>query len=175
MKKEPMETTILISTFLATGIKARELRNLRIQDVNLEQGYITVNVTKNKEARIIPISSALHIALSEWIQVRNASREDYLFCNIYGEQIQRTVLQTLVKRYSLRRGVKRYGLHLYRHTFITLSVRKGMSPVMLKRITGHKSMKMLERYYAFNPTDLVNIVDEYNPLEDFKPKQKKYG
>lgn len=49
-----------------------------------------------------------------------------------------------------------------------------MSPVMLKRITGHKSMKMLERYYAFNPTDLVNIVDEFNPLEDFKLKQKKY-
>ena len=49
-----------------------------------------------------------------------------------------------------------------------------MSPVMLKRITGYKSMKRLERYYAFNPTDLVNIVDEFNPLEDFKPKQKKY-
>lgn len=36
---------------------------------------------------------------------------------------------------------------------------------MLRRITGHKSVKMLERYYAFNPTDLVKIVDEYNPLE----------
>lgn len=165
---------VIISTFLATGIRAKELRFLKIRDVNLEQGYITLNVTKNKEARIIPIPSSLHIALSEWIQVRNASKEDFLFCNIYGEQIQRTVLQTLVKRYSLRRGVKRYGLHLYRHTFITLSVRKGMSPVMLKRITGHKSMKMLERYYAFNPTDLVNIVDKFNPLEDFKPKQKKY-
>ena len=112
------------------------MRNLRVKDVSLEQGYITLNVTKNNEARIIPISSTLHMALSEWIQVRNASREDYLLCNIYGEQIQRTVLQTLVKRYSLRRGVTRYGLYLYRHTFITLSVRKGMSPVMLKRITG---------------------------------------
>ena len=160
---------VIISTFLATGIRAQKLRFLRIKDVNLEQGYITLNVTKNKEARIIPIPSSLNIVLSEWMQVRNASKEDFLFCNIYGEQIQRTVLQTLIKRYSLRRGVK-----LYRHTFITLSVRKGMSPVMLKRITGHKSMKMLERYYAFNPTDLVNIVDEFNPLEDFKPKQKKY-
>ena len=45
---------------------------------------------------------------------------------------------------------------------------------MLKRITGHKSTKMLEHYYAFNPTDLVNIVDDFNPLEDFKPKQKLY-
>ena len=112
---------VIISTFLATGIRAKELRFLKIMDVNLEQGYITLNVTKNKEARIIPISSSLHIALSEWMQVRNASKEDFLFCNIYGEQIQRTVLQTLVKRYSLRRGVKRYGLHLYRHTFIVFN------------------------------------------------------
>ena len=165
---------VIINTFLGTGIRAKELRNLKVRDVNLEQGYITVNITKNKEARIIPIPSTLHVALSEWLQVRNTSREDYLFCNIYGEQIQRTVLQTLVKRYSIRRGVNKYGLHLYRHTFITLSVRKGMSPVMLKRITGHKNIKMLDRYYSFNPIDLVNIVDEYNPLEDFKPKQKKY-
>lgn len=108
------------------------------------------------------------------MQVRNALKEDFLFCNIYGEQLQRTVLQTLLKRNSLRRGVKRYGLHLYRHTFTTLSVRKGMSSVMLKRTTGHKSIKMPERHYAFNHTDLVNIVDEFNSLEDFKPKQKKY-
>lgn len=38
----------IISTFLATGIRAQELRFLRIKDVNLEQGYITLNVTKNK-------------------------------------------------------------------------------------------------------------------------------
>ena len=112
--------------------------------------------------------------MAEWLQIRNAPKDDWLFCNIYGEQLQRVVLQTLVKRYSLNRGVERYGLHLYRHTFITLSVRKGMDSIMLKRITGHKSMKMLERYYACNPTDLVNIVDQFNPLEDYKQKDKVY-
>lgn len=159
---------------IGTGIRAQELRNLRIKDINLEQGYITLNVTKNNEARIIPIFSALYNVLSEWLKVRNASREDYVFCNIYGEQLQRIVLQTLVKRYSLRRGVQKYGLHLYRHTFITLSVRKEMSSLALRRITGHKSTKMLEKYYQFNPTDLVNIVDEFNPLEDFRPKERRY-
>ena len=165
---------VIINVLIGTGIRAQELRNLRIKDINLEQGYITLNVTKNNEARIIPISSTLYNVLCEWLKVRNASREDYVFCNIYGEQLQRTVLQTLVKRYSLRRGVQKYGLHLYRHTFITLSVRKGMSPLALRRITGHKSTKMLEKYYQFNPTDLVNIVDEFNPLEDFRPKERRY-
>lgn len=165
---------VIINTFLATGIRAGELRALKVGNVNLKEDYIVLNKTKSREARILPIPTTLHLVLQEWLKIRNASKEDYLFCNIYGEQMQRSVLQTAIKRYSQRRGVNKYGLHLYRHTFITLSVRKGMSPLMLKRITGHKSMKMLERYYAFNPTDLVNIVDEFNPLEEFRPKQRRY-
>lgn len=165
---------VIINTFLATGIRAGELRALTVGNINLKDDYIILNKTKNREARILPIPTTLHIVLQEWLSIRNASKEDYLFCNIYGEQMQRSVLQTAIKRYSKRRGINKYGLHLYRHTFITLSVRKGMSPLMLKRITGHKSMKMLERYYAFNPTDLVNIVDEFNPLEEFRPKQRRY-
>lgn len=162
----------IVNLFIATGIRAKELRYLKIKDVNLESSYIVLNATKNKDARILPMPTTLCNVMAEWLQIRNAPKEDWLFCNIFGEQVQRSVLQTIVKRYSLKRGVQRYGLHLYRHTFITLSVRKGMDSVLLKRITGHKSTKMLERYYAFNPTDLVNIVDEYNPLEDFKQREK---
>lgn len=41
---------------------------------------------------------------------------------------------------------KKYRLHLYRHTFITLSIKKGTSPIMLKYITGWKPTKMPDRY-----------------------------
>lgn len=156
---------VIINLLISTGIRAKELRFLRVKDVNLQNGYIILNATKNKDARILPMPTTLCNIMTEWLEVRNASGEDWLFCNIFGEQMQRSGLQTDVKRYSMRRGINKYGLHLYRHTFITLSVRNGMDSVMLRRITGHKSTKMLERYYAFNPTDLVNIVDEYNPLE----------
>ena len=165
---------VIINVLISTGIRAKELRDLKISDVNLSGGYITMNSTKNRQARVIPISSTLFTVLAEWLKIRNAPIEDYVFCNIFGEPLQRTALQCIVKRYSKKRGVNKYGLHLYRHTFITLSVRKGMSPVLLKRITGHANYKILEKYYSFNPTDLVNIVDEFNPLEDFKPKKKRY-
>lgn len=133
----------------------------KVKDVKLSDGYIVLNKTKNNECRFLPMPSTLIIVLQKWLRFRNATQDNYLFCNIYSEKLQCTVLQSLVKRYSLKCGVSKYGLHLYRHTFITLSVRNGMSPLMLKRIRGHKTMKMLEQYYAFNPTDLINIVDEY--------------
>lgn len=78
------------------------------------------------------------------------------------------ITQDLMNEYVL------YSLHLFRHTFITESVKSGMPIVFLKRITGHSSFTQLNRYYQYNPTDLVDVVDEYNPLETLTIKRKVF-
>jgi integrase/recombinase XerD len=167
-------TWVIINLLLATGIRALELRELLIGDIDLNNGVITLQHTKNRKPRIIPIPSSLNIILFEYLKIRNGTKDDVLFCNIYGEPLCRTTLQHSVEKYCKSRGIQKHSLHLFRHTFITLSVRKGMSPILLKRITGHSNFKILNNYYNFNPTDLVNVVDEYNPLENFKAKEKKF-
>jgi integrase/recombinase XerD len=164
----------IVNVLLATGIRALELREMQVKDVNLEQGIITLNHTKNRKARVIPIPTSLKLILDSYLRIRNATPEETVFCNIYGEPLNRTTLQCSIIKYCKNRGVKKHSLHLFRHTFITLSVQKGMSPLLLKRITGHADFKMLNKYYQYNPVDLVNIVDEFNPLEQFKAKSKKY-
>lgn len=166
-------TWVIINLLLATGIRAMELRELLIKNVDLTNGILTLSHTKNKKARVIPIPTSLLIILTEYLRIRAGAGEEPLFCNIYGEPMARTTLQTSVIKYCKARGVEKYSLHLFRHTFITLSVRKGMSPILLKRITGHSNLKMLNKYYNFDISDLINIVDEYNPLEDFRAKSKK--
>lgn len=86
--------------------------------------------------------------------------------------MRRTTLQCSVSKYCKVHGIEKTSIHLFRHTFITLSVRKGVSPLILKRITGHKDLKMLNHYYSFDVSDIVSIVDEINPLEDFGIKKK---
>lgn len=56
---------IIINTFLTTGIRASELRALRVRDVTLNTGYITLNQAKNREARFIPIPTTLRMKLEE--------------------------------------------------------------------------------------------------------------
>lgn len=167
-------TWVIINMLLASGIRAQELRELQVQDINLEDGVIKLRHTKNRKARIIPIPTSLNITLHEYLRIRNGQPQEPLFCNIYGEPLPRTTLQISVVKYCKKRGVNKHSLHLFRHTFITLSVRKGMSPILLKRITGHSNFKILNDYYQFNATDLVNIVDEFNPLQDFVQKKKKF-
>lgn len=164
---------VLCNFLLATGIRAKELRELLIRDVNLPEGYISLSHTKNRKPRMIPIPSTLHAIMIEYLQIRGGSEVETLFTNVFGEPLCRATLQYCIIKHCKRVGVKKHSLHLFRHTFITMSVRKGMSPVLLRRITGHSNYKVLDKYYQHNVTDLVNVVDTFNPLEDFKPRSKK--
>lgn len=165
-------TWVIINTLISTGIRSKELRELRIKNIDLEFGMINLEHTKNRNARIIPVSTTLNMILSEYLLVRNGNQNDPLFCNIYGEALGRTTLQCSVSKYCKNLGIEKTSIHLFRHTFITLSVRKGVSPLILKRITGHKTLKMLNHYYSFDVSDIVSIVDDINPLEDFTFKKK---
>ncbi|MBS6943412.1 MAG: site-specific integrase [Clostridiales bacterium] len=165
---------VIVHVLIATGIRAQELRSLLIQDVDMKNGIIHLRHTKNRKPRIIPIPTSLKIILFEYLQFRNGAPQEPLFCNIYGEPLPRTTLQISITKFCKRRGLEKHSLHLFRHTFITLSVRNGMSPLLLQRITGHASMRMLNQYYHFNPADLVEVVDQYNPLEQFSAKRKVF-
>lgn len=163
---------VIIDVLISTGIRSKELRELKIRNVDLENGILVLEHTKNREYRSIPISSTLFVVLSEYLNVRNGLPEEPLFCNIYGEALARTSLQESVKKYCKEHGVDKTSVHLFKHTFISLSVKKGVSPLILKRITGHKNLTMLNHYYSFDVNDIVSIVDEINPLEDFSIKKK---
>jgi len=163
---------VLVNFLLATGIRAKELRELLTKDLDLPNGYISLAHTKNRKARLIPIPSTLQAILVEYLQIRAGAEGETLFTNVFGEPLLRTTLQYCIIKHCKKCDVKKHSLHLFRHTFITLSVRKGMSPILLRRITGHSNFKILDNYYQHNITELVNIVDEFNPLEDFKVKKK---
>lgn len=167
-------TWVIINMLLATGIRATELRELKIRNVDMINRVLSLEHTKNRKPRVIPIPSSLYLVLQEYLHIRNGAESECLFCNIYGEPLPRTTLQISVTKYCKRRGLTRYSLHLFRHTFITECVKNGMPIVFLKRITGHSSFAQLNRYYQHNPTDLVDIVDEYNPLERLVTRKKKF-
>lgn len=153
----------IIWTLASTGIRAKELRNLKVGNVDLINRGITVNTTKNKKARVIPISTALYEVLTEYMEGRLGEHEDYLFPTVFNQMMERTTLQKHIKQYCNRRGVEKCGIHLFRHTFITLAVRTNISPLLLKRVTGHSTLKELNRYYQANVKDLLSVIDNITP------------
>lgn len=158
-----IRTWAILWTFASTGIRARELRELKVKGVDLLNRTITVNATKNKKARYLPISNSLAEVLTEYLAFRSGAGDDYLFPSVYGEQMAQSTLQKCIKVYCNKKGVEKYSLHLFRHTFITNAVNQNVSPLILQKITGHSTMKELSRYYNAKTTDMVGIIDDIAP------------
>lgn len=161
-------THTIIWVLASTGIRARELRELSIKNVDMINRAITVNETKNKKPRRLPISTSLYDVFIKYMEIRNGDDEDYLFPTIYNEILAMTSLQDSVKKYCNERGVNKTSLHLFRHTFITNAVNQNVNPLLLQRITGHSTLKELNKYYNAKTIDLVDVIDGIAPKSSKK-------
>lgn len=117
-----IRTWAIIWTFASTGIRARELRELRIENVDFQNMLIHLQATKNKKPRRIPMSAALFEVLTIWRDTRRADAAepgDPFFCTIYGDQMETTTLGDSVREWTQARGIWREhtgGLHIFRHS-----------------------------------------------------------
>ena len=164
-----VRTWAVVWTLASTGIRARELRELRIENVDTANMLVHLQQTKNKKPRRVPISSALYSVLLKYNDVRhpeNAEPGDPYFCTVYGQKLTSTTLSDSVREWTRAKGVDRTdtgGLHIFRHTFITNAVSTGVSPMMLQRVTGHSTMQQLGRYYHERVEDMRDVVERVTP------------
>lgn len=165
---------VIINFLLGTGVRALELRSIRIKDIDLQAGMLIVSRTKNRRQRYIPISKSLSKILGEFMEYRNVEKqEDYLFCNEFGQYLPRTTLQGAVTKYCLKRGVNKYSLHLFRHTFAKMWILNQGDIFSLQKILGHSSLKQVNHYANIYSEDIKRNFDNYCALEQVQGINKE--
>ena len=133
----------MINFLLATGVKLRTIINMRIKDLDFNEGYIYLRKVKNRKQQIIPISKSLSKILQE-----------YLFSANHGEKISSSGVRSAIRRYNLRRGVNKTSIHLFRHTFCKKAILSGMDIFRLQKIMGHSSIEVTQKYANMFKEDL---------------------
>lgn len=163
-----------INTLLSTGIRLSSLINLKVKDIDFENEVIYVNVTKNHKPLIIPLNQIIIKILKEYLKIRQYKNEDdYLFCTVYGKQLnKKTVIGSLAK-YNRSRGIVKRGIHRYRHTMSKKFILSGGSPVVLQKILGHSSLLVTQQYLNILVSDLKKEIDQFNILEEFSTNHIK--
>lgn len=163
----------IVWVFASTGIRRNELINLKISNVDLFNRTILLNVTKNKNARYVPISSSLYDVLEEYLQLRNGDSEDYLFPTVYNTKMATSTINKELQSYNISKGVLRSSIHAYRHTFITNAVNNNVNILLLKKITGHSSKTTLSGYYNTKVNDIIDVIDTIAPKNQKKQSHFK--
>jgi integrase len=97
---------------LNTGLRKKEILQLRWKDTYFEKKKITVFITKTNEIRIVPMNETVYRELKE--MSRNVDSE-YLFCNKKGEPFGN--VRKSFGRALNSAGINDFRFHDLRHTF----------------------------------------------------------
>jgi len=132
----------IVLTALHTGMRLNEILSLKWDQVDLENGLITVYHTKNGKVRRIPINEALMGMFSAML--RKADSE-YVF-TYYKTKKPVVVFRTAWLNALDRSGIGRCRFHDLRHTFASYLVAAGVDLMTVKEILGHSTIVMTSRY-----------------------------
>jgi integrase len=130
---------------LETAMRRSELLALRWGNINLERRTATLQMTKNGESRIVPLSTTAIQTLTSMPKSVCGAVFPITSCALaanFDNAVERAKLPDL-------------HFHDLRHTAITNMANKLPNLIELAAVSGHKSLKMLQRYYHPDVEDLA--------------------
>lgn len=157
----------------STGMRCSNIRNLKIKDIDLDNNLLFLGTTKNRRPLAIPITPSLKPILREYLAIREVTDEDYVFCTAYGDQMNRDSIDSSMRRYNHSRGVKKTGIHRWRHTFAKQWILNGGDIFKLQKTLNHSDMDMVRNYVNMFTKDLQDGFEDFNPLEFINKKSIK--
>lgn len=147
-----------------TGMRHGECISIKRKNVDLLEGTIKLENTKNGTERLIVLSNSLIIYLKQYMEKMNRDSE-YLFYNAKGDKLSinnmERIFYKLLEKIGIRRSDNSPRVHDLRFTFITHSFRKycatGKDPYaflpVLQTYVGHQSVRSLEYYIKTTKLD----------------------
>ncbi|MBY8990925.1 MAG: tyrosine-type recombinase/integrase [Candidatus Lokiarchaeota archaeon] len=155
---------LIIRVLYSTMARVSELCNIRIRDVDFDQGYIRLRGKGNKE-RIVPVDKKTLEIFTEYLSNRiTYDPEEYLIVNTRNQGLSPRLVQADIKHIKELCGFpdsKIITPHVFRHTGATHLRRSGMDISELQDILGHSSPNTT-RIYAKN--DITKIKQSYSMM-----------
>ena len=154
----------LVATALFTGMRLGELLSLIWSDIDWENRLIRVghrseSPTKNKEARIIPISDDLHEILAA---IPRHINSENVFHKSRGGRY--TSIRRSFGNAVEASGIQDFRFHDLRHTWASRMIEAGCDLRTLQELGGWKQLSMVERYTHVNSASARKFINRMQVL-----------
>jgi site-specific recombinase XerD len=160
----------MILLFLDSGMRCRELADLKLSQVSLELGRAAVT-GKGGYQRVVPFSSKTKKAIWRYMLVRDKRAKpeagEWLWLTEEGRRLSWDGLKIAFERVKDRAGIKTPGaIHKLRHTFALNALRGLKDPTLLQLLLGHKSLEMTRRYtQGLKIEEALTAMEKASPVE----------
>jgi len=166
--KAGIRDVTMLEILYGTGIRVSELINIRLNDVNLELGYLLVRGKGSKE-RIVPLGKIAIKKIQDYTKnfrqdILKGKLSDYLFINRSGGKMTRQGYWKILKSYALKSGItKSITPHTIRHTFASHLLDRGADLRTIQLLLGHSDISSTQIYTHIDTKKLKEIHSLYHP------------
>jgi integrase/recombinase XerD len=140
---------MIIILLLYTGLRVSELCDIKIKNIDFLTAQLRV-FGKGGKVREVPLKSEVVDAIKEYLVERSTNPfadSEYLIIGQRGV-LQRDAINTILEKLTLKIGIDvRLKPHMFRHTFCTRLVSKGVPLTTVSKLAGHSSIDTTARFY----------------------------
>lgn len=136
----------VFTLMLGTGLRAREVVNLQINDLDWPGRRVLVRKGKGDKYRRVPMGAGTMRALREYLKVRPTEPCPMLWVSQRKGPMNYWALEAMIRHLGEYADVKPCHAHLLRHTYATEHYLAHRDILALKNLLGHTQVQVTMRY-----------------------------
>jgi integrase/recombinase XerD len=152
----------------ASGLRLSELKNLRLEQLHLDAGFVNVIGKGNKE-RVVPVGRKAVEAMARYLEAGRpklvtAKSPAAVFLTKRGTPFASVTLWLRIKNRVHRAGISRnITPHMLRHSFATHLLEHGADLRVIQELLGHANISTTEIYTHVTGNRLRDIHRKFHP------------
>lgn len=144
-----LQDKVILELLYACGLRVSELCNLKVGDVDLENGYLRCLGKRQKE-RLIPLGTISSQLIGQYISAASLKKDDPLLLNLEHAllapvSLNRREIWGRVKALGHIIG-KDVSPHTFRHSFATHLLENGADLRVVQELLGHSDIATTQIY-----------------------------
>ena len=156
----------MLEVFYASALRVSEMVGVKLEDLNLDLGYLLVRGKGDKE-RIVPLGKGAQDALTHYMKDARAmlakrKSSPLLFLGRGGRKLTRQRVWQMVRAASVGAG-RKASPHMLRHSCATHMVENGADLRTVQTILGHADISTTQVYTHLALDRLKGVYQKHHP------------
>lgn len=158
----------ILEALYATGMRVSEAANLKIDNVNLDVGFLRC-IGKGQKERIVPLGKKAIHSLKRYLEASRPKllknkESGFFFLSRFGKKTSRQSLWKMIKKYARAARIKKpIRPHILRHSFATHLLEGGADLRAVQEMLGHADISTTQVYTHINKDRLKSIHKMFHP------------
>ena len=142
------------------GLRASDVRNLKVEDISWETHEIRITQVKTKEPLVLPLPTDVGWAIIDYLKnARPISDAQEIFLRVVPPYISQNNPDNVLIRYMREANIPymrlpHHGLHILRHSLATHMLDQDIDITTIQGVLGHLNIETTKKYTGINVRQL---------------------